>query len=804
MSIAGFYWLKHKLLFAVFGTAFLAVFIFAVGHANAAVFDQPIDVATSIASSGGDNWYQLGTGFSGTLYSLSVRGVTYAAYIPNTQHVHLQEFNDASYGQLNQTFILSDSAHFADVVATMTFSGFAIPLDPTKYYRLLTWGDLRPFGSIILQGTDSIGVAMFNFGAPAHIIQLYTFYPYLVSNLKMPEPVLIVPGIMGTRLNRVLDGIEVWPNVNEMDNFLNGADAYLNVLKLDNLGAEFITNKMDSSTIIDKEFPFGIKNIFYENLINSLAQVGYTSGTTLFTVPYDWRLDIRDEIDKLDAKIQEAVLNSPTGKINIIAHSMGGLLVKEYLRQATSTVFIDKLILAGVPQLGTPLVFKTLNYGDSLNFKLGPLDILNSQRVKEISQNMPGVYQLLPSRQYIDLGVRYAYDFRADVPTLNPSLDYDQTKQFLVGNGRNATLLDQADMFHQALDNFSFNSTSTYYLVGCGRAATIGNFRIYDKGKYDIGLVNGDGTVPFVSTLASSSNSKSYFALYNQTSIDHTGLIRDARPIALMKNIINDNPDDFSSGISTSSASCAIPMPTLSETTIMFSTHSPVELHVYDGSGQHVGPNANGDIELEIPGSDYYRIEDNSFAIIPGNTASRVTIDALSGGTFDLKARIYAGNTISSTFTYLNVPLQNSSTFAQVNILGPYSFSSLSLDSNGDGAFDTVLSPTAVLGATSSNDILPPEIIMLEIPSEIALGTSLTFIFSATDDISGIAFLKGTLDGVPVEQNGTMTMSTVGQHIFRVEATDRVGNPLVREQQFNVYQTFGGRESHRPMYRTLE
>src|SRR3989344_2594613 len=60
----------------------------------------------------------------------------------------------------------------------------------------------------------------------------------LMANTFVEErtPVVIVPGIVGSRLNRVSDNEEVWPRSSTM--FLSGSDDYLNDLKLDEAGNE--------------------------------------------------------------------------------------------------------------------------------------------------------------------------------------------------------------------------------------------------------------------------------------------------------------------------------------------------------------------------------------------------------------------------------------------------------------------------------------------------------------------------------------------------------------------------------------
>ena len=60
------------------------------------------------------------------------------------------------------------------------------------------------------------------------------------SPVPKKEPVIIVPGILGSRLNRVSDGKEIWLDTPEMFSPVSIKDDYLNDIKLDNEGKEIM------------------------------------------------------------------------------------------------------------------------------------------------------------------------------------------------------------------------------------------------------------------------------------------------------------------------------------------------------------------------------------------------------------------------------------------------------------------------------------------------------------------------------------------------------------------------------------
>ncbi len=479
------------------------------------------------------------------------------------------------------------------------------------------------------------------------------------------EPIVLVPGIAGTILQKP-DGTEAWPNINEM--LISPSDRYLDALALDAAGdapAVPGANGVQGSTLyaasILKTATLTLGGLalfsddFYGNLINAFTNSGYMEGRDLFTAPYDWRMDINNSVASLAEVIARARAISPTGKIDIIAHSMGGLLVKKYLTGVSSASFLDKVILAGVPELGAPYALKMLEYGDDLG-----IPIANQDEMKKIAQNMPAIYELLPSEKYTSAVGDYVQDFRngTDAP-----LDYAATTQFLTTNTsnpadhRNPTLVAQGDAFHRAIDSVPVAAPNVYTILGCGKP-TITGYDIYDNGVVDLERGSGDGTVPEVSAMDMANASHNYFVMSGATGIDHTGLTSDARPVALILGIVTGSGAGGNStaalpqGISSSLADCAMQngASAAGDTTIEFSVHSTttstIDLGVYDANGNYTGITASGTVATGIPGSEYEKLGNNIFILAPSGKKYKV-IDRMTdhqtvaSGTFEMKVRGY-------------------------------------------------------------------------------------------------------------------------------------------------------------------
>ena len=296
-------------------------------------------------------------------------------------------------------------------------------------------------------------------------------------------PVIIVPGIMGSYLYSSIDpGVEVWPAI--IKTVADPWDFHLNQLIMDEEGKpsnnSMIVPPQDIiRNVLDKDF--------FAGLIEELKQNGYVEGGDLFVFPYDWRLDLNwsangmpySGFDSLKDKVEKVKLLTGSEKVNLIAHSMGGIVAKNYIKHY-GFGSVDKFIDIGTPHLGAPGAFKTLMYGDNLGIKLLGVYVLNINTMKFITQNFPSVYQLLPSKNYFDSSEQdysyYIYDMHdLDNNGITGRLNYTQSIDFMKNTGRNDYLLGFNDALHNDLDNYSpmLDGIETYNIIGCGQP-TIG------------------------------------------------------------------------------------------------------------------------------------------------------------------------------------------------------------------------------------------------------------------------------------------------------------------------------------------
>ena len=166
------------------------------------------------------------------------------------------------------------------------------------------------------------------------------------------------------------------------------------------------------------------------------------------------------------------------------------------------------------------------------------------------------------------------------------------------------------------------------------------------------------------------------------------------------------SPDISSySNLALSSSGCTIPNGKI------VSFHSPIELHIYDQSNNHAGPNSDGDIENNISGVAYEEIGDNKFAFLPDGVEYQVKGNATSAGTFDVRIQEMVGGEVTTTTLFADLPL-TPTTQAQFD-LGSTLPSQVYLDANNDGAFELnyVVSTTTsgILESTGKVAVAAPQ-----------------------------------------------------------------------------------------------
>ncbi len=219
-------------------------------------------------------------------------------------------------------------------------------------------------------------------------------------------PVILVHGILGSRLRAHPTGMEVWTGRLTKLLFSDYEDL---ALKIDPDSLEPVPEAMQPFAITDR----AAGTDFYGRIIDVLESAGgYVRGQPgtaaggerrYYLFLYDWRLDNVSNaarLDELITRIRDDYAD-PDLMVDIVAHSMGGLLTRYYLRYGPADVLNDnefpvnlwgrdrvrRVILLGTPNLGSVSAVRGFLEGVPLAFGRIPTEVLAT---------MPSVYQLFP------------------------------------------------------------------------------------------------------------------------------------------------------------------------------------------------------------------------------------------------------------------------------------------------------------------------------------------------------------------------------------------------------------------------
>jgi len=237
------------------------------------------------------------------------------------------------------------------------------------------------------------------------------------KELTGKTPVIVIPGMLGSRLVNKSTGEKVWPRAHPKEDDLSLPTS------------PDLKKNRDDVVAVDvvetAKLGFPIPEIkVYEELTETLAtHAGYERGDidnpqpggdrdTFYLFAYDWRRDNVETAQLLAEKIARLRqrLGRPDLRFNLIAHSMGGLVARYYMMYGGEDVLgragakvtwagapsIDKVVLVGVPNEGTMESVRALVKGFPVA-ESGLLPLFGTVEA-ETAFTMPAAFQLLPHR----------------------------------------------------------------------------------------------------------------------------------------------------------------------------------------------------------------------------------------------------------------------------------------------------------------------------------------------------------------------------------------------------------------------
>ncbi len=236
----------------------------------------------------------------------------------------------------------------------------------------------------------------------ADFAQLYSQRAALVGR----PPLIVIPGVMGSRLLREEDRHEVWPG--RLPALLTGKSFRALALPVGLRHPSTDGRALVPGGLFDQ---LGGRS-FYSDLVRALERYGHyrcappesiDATTDCVLLGWDWRRDFVAAAQRLGAAVDQLrrVRLDPDLRVDVIAHSAGGLVARYYVLYGQSDVLgsdvpppadgeghgVDRLILIGTPNFGSIAAVQQSMYGS--RFPLGHVGA-------EVLATFPGLAELFP------------------------------------------------------------------------------------------------------------------------------------------------------------------------------------------------------------------------------------------------------------------------------------------------------------------------------------------------------------------------------------------------------------------------
>lgn len=616
--------------------------------------------------------------------------------------------------------------------------------------------------------------------------------------LLTPVPVVFIPGIAGSVLFDRLNPDELWPGLFDWD-----AHDKLSLFPNDNPSPGIVATdavRWVASAELYGGFLGYLASLGYveyrldgrpERLTRAGCDLSQKEPTrpTLFVFPYDWRKDNAQSARALQEYIECVREFHPGAPVNLIAHSMGGLVARRYILDHPTDHHVNALITVGTPWLGAPKMIYVIETG-----KWMPFYVLMKHTCRHIVRSFTGAHQLLPGSAYYMLSLldpmeEVGWDVDDD-GAKNETYSYENYRQ-VMDSPRYATppfapgtAMEAFHIYrgaHGGQDDWRGDGTGVKYFHFAGvqpGAQTIGAVHMvggFSRKRQSLGewlllpfkvvrpmLTMGDGTVPLESAAKRSALGDlnapgacvvEVHALIAEAA-EHFGMLKYQGVRTKIARILKEGnlPEDMCGSVMIA-ANAPAPLRHL----MLVGAQSVV---VSDARGNSLGLDS-GDFVGQgyIPGVDTYDIGENAYLIVaPPSEAITLTLRTTEQPLgIDMTTR--AGQAPTAAIRYSDVDIPSG---AAVKIrFGPSGIAPVQYDANGDGEVDTILVPTVSVDGPAATDEEPP-VVALHV--DTASDTTIVTV-SAQDAGSGVKAIYYSLDG---------------QRYRQYSEPIRIGSPTVR------------------------
>lgn len=543
-------------------------------------------------------------------------------------------------------------------------------------------------------------------------------------------PLILVPGVGGSH---IVNGTEEkWPNADRMA--LSLSDEYFMDLALRPDGTEDPARDYAVGDIVRKA-PVNLlpDPDVYQSTIDKLQAAGYREGVDLFVYPYDWRKDARGNNGRGNVGLISFVdkVRTRTGapKVDIMAHSMGGMVTLAALEDTRSVGKVRKVLTMGTPVLGATQALGVLQYRMPCFLDPFGLCILNKETAQRLFNDFPGGYQLLPSRNFDRaVGAPLVIDWDKNGDGVKDGPQGYTKWSAIVRPAHNGSMLTAADGYHTGADTLTPADPAVQVtrMVADG-SGTPGRIREYEDCflsyfscdiEREIVNTDGDATVPLHSA-----------DLYNPATgfdrrgpaknvyfhgIGHGDLVKSDATMNYAVSFFRGSASGSATAraFSAQSVEGASKAPASGFGGVELETVGPVEGYVEDGAGNAAGrlDALPEDVAGQIPGGTYNEISGTKafflneggayagrFEVTGTGSLVRFRVRGYADGGIERQAVFYAEATEGAT---LSLSFGTGSDLEKLRLL---------VDEDGDGRTDRKVRPASVVAGEAASDRTAPE-----------------------------------------------------------------------------------------------
>ena len=501
----------------------------------------------------------------------------------------------------------------------------------------------------------------------------------------------------------------------------------------------------------------------YDSLYKTFKDNGYKEGKDLFTFPYQWRDSNVNTAKLLQKKIQEVKQVANWPKVDIVAHSMGGLVAREYIESADYQDDVDQLVLLGAPNQGSPEDYLVWEGGEISYDRIDLVSVilreLFSQEAKEAG--FKNIFEYLHKKPITSVQELLSdYDYLYDA-TSNKLRSYENGDHYPKNS-----FLDDLNL----PDNLQkLNKVSVINIVGkldkdqtikeikVGKPSINENSQWADGKPEENGLINGvgDGTVPLSSAESIQADEQA------EVNFPHMQLPGKTQN-SVFKYLTGYSPQK------------KIPFAGIDKTVFFFAM-SPIDIQIISPDGKWIGKNIKNLSESNKIVGAYYTGSDtvNEFATIPNPQEGEYKVITQGTGAGDYKVAI----------ANISEDLNNSGQATEVTaeITG----------TTEEGKIETNQAEITKNKITvKAQDTIPPT---LEITSPenktYPNNQKLKITYTTADNLTSVDKIKTVVtydDKILTKKEIDLSLEHLGKHNLKITAQDEAKNQTEKEVNFKV------------------